>query len=85
MDEEERGKKKVDHHAYVGILKDRVMGVSKKYIGLYYDEASRRLRGQEDNKYKRYSWDEGSIIYKGEKFVDNGILVQSLGDEDSPF
>lgn len=85
MDEEERGKKKVDHHAYVGILKDRVMGVSKKYIGLYYDEASRRLRGQEDNKYKRYSWDDGSIIYKGEKFGDNGILVQSLGDEDSPF
>lgn len=83
-DEEERRKKNIDYDAYVGILKDRALGVTKKYIGLYYDEASRRLYGKRDDVNKKYSWDDGSIIYRNNKFGSNGILVQGITD-DEPF
>jgi len=74
-DEKERAKEGVDFDAYVGILKDRILGVSRKYVGLYYDEASRRMYGKKDDRNKKYSWDNGNITYNTNKFGENGTLL----------
>ncbi len=79
--DEERQKDKDKFDAYVGILKDRILGVSKKYIGLHYDIPSRRLYGSRDDLDKKYSWDTGKIKYKNNKFGDNGVLFKSINDE----
>lgn len=73
------------------IFKDRILGVKGQRIGLKYDRVTRRLYSATDDKYKRYSWDNGSIEYKTDKFGKNGILVGNRklefeqSTEDSPF
>ena len=73
------------------IFKDRILGVKGQRIGLKYDRVTRRLYSATDDKYKRYSWDNGSIEYKTDKFGKNGILVGNRklefeqNTEDSPF
>lgn len=73
------------------IFKDRILGVKGQRIGLKYDRVTRRLYSATDDKYKRYSWDNGSIEYKTDKFGKNGILVGNRklefeqNIEDSPF
>lgn len=73
------------------IFKDRILGVKGQRIGLKYDRVTRRLYSATDDKYKRYSWDSGSIEYKTDKFGKNGILVGNRklefeqNTEDSPF
>lgn len=73
------------------IFKDRILGVKGQRIGLKYDRVTRRLYSATDDKYKRYSWDNGSIKYKTDKFGKNGILVGNRklefeqNTEDSPF
>jgi hypothetical protein len=62
------------YDAYLTILKDRMLGVSKKSIALYYDNTTRRLYGNKDDKNKKYSWDDGTIDYSNYDFC-GGILV----------
>ena len=57
------------------VFKDRVLGTHGERIGLKYDRVTRRLYGQGDDKYRRYSWDDGSIKYPSPYFGKNGILV----------
>lgn len=57
------------------VFKDRVLGTHSERIGLRYDRVTRRLYGEGDDKYKRYSWDDGSIKYPNPYFGKNGILV----------
>ena len=57
------------------VFKDRVLGTHGERIGLKYDRVTRRLYGQGDDKYRRYSWDDGSIKYPNPYFGKNGILV----------
>lgn len=57
------------------VFKDRVLGTHGERIGLKYDRVTRRLYGQGDDKYRRYSWDDGSIKYSSPYFGKNGILV----------
>ena len=75
---EEQEKKGVSYDAYVSILKDRVLGVTKKEVGLRYDVPSRRMYGDKDDRDKKYSWDTGKIKYKNTKFGEKGVLVQNI-------
>ncbi len=73
------------YDAYVGILKDRILGVSKKTIGLYYDVPSRRMFGEKDDVNYKYSWDNGEIKYYTHKFGKNGTLVNNINEEKEVF
>lgn len=75
---DEEKEKGVPYNAYVSILKDRILGVSKKEVGLYYDTPSRRMFSDNDDVNKKYNWDDGSIKYSTDKFGDNGTLVKNL-------
>lgn len=57
------------------VFKDRVLGTHGERIGLKYDRVTRRLYGQGDDRYRRYSWDDGSIKYPNPYFGKNGVLV----------
>lgn len=57
------------------VFKDRILGVKGERIGLRYDRVTRRLYGDGDDKYKRYSWDKGLIRYSTPIFGKNGLLV----------
>lgn len=63
------------YDAYICVLKDRILGVSKREIGVYYDVASRRLYGDNDDVNKKYAWDDGAIKYTRTKFGEKGILA----------
>jgi twinkle protein len=75
---DEEREKGIPYNAYISILKDRILGVSKKDVGLYYDVPSRRMYGDKDNVDKKYNWDDGSITYNTIKFGENGTLVKPL-------
>jgi twinkle protein len=77
VSDEER-EKGIPYNAYVSILKDRILGVSKKDVGLYYDVPSRRMYGDKDDVDKKYKWDDGSVTYNTTKFGENGTLVKLL-------
>lgn len=79
-DEKEKG---IPYSAYVSILKDRLLGVSKKDVGLYYDTPSRRMYGDKDDINKKYNWDDGSITYRQTKMGENGSLVAPFNKNDS--
>lgn len=70
------------HDAYVSILKDRILGVNKKEVGLYYDVPSRRMYGDKDDVSRKYSWDTGKIKYRTSKFGNNGRLVTNINQEE---
>jgi hypothetical protein len=70
--------KGIAYDAYVSILKDRILGVNKKDVGLYYDVPSRRMYGDKDKLNKKYSWDTGKIQYKNTRFGNNGQLLQTV-------
>lgn len=57
------------------VFKDRILGVKGQRIGLRYDKVTRRLYSDTDDKYRKYSWDDGSIKYTSNNFGKNGILV----------
>jgi twinkle protein len=77
--EEEKAKGK-PYDGYVSILKDRILGVSKKDVGVFYDPSTRRMFGDKDNKNKKYNWDNGKITYKTNKFGTNGTLISNRMD-----
>jgi len=64
---------KYDRH--ITMLKDRILGEKGLSVGLHYDKATRRLFCDEDDKYKKYNWDDGSIKYSSNRFGENGLLV----------
>lgn len=67
------------------VFKDRVLGKKGFRMGLKYDKATRRLYGENDNVYKKYSWDDGSIKYTSTQFGDNGTLIgRRILDIDAP-
>lgn len=69
----------------VTVFKDRVLGKKGFRMGVKYDKATRRLYGQNDNMYKKYSWDDGSVRYSGTQFGDNGVLIgRRILDIDAP-
>jgi twinkle protein len=70
------------YDVYVSILKDRLLGVNQKSVGLYYDIPSRRMYGDKDDVNEKYSWDTGKITYKTKKFSKNGTLVSSIDEEE---
>jgi twinkle protein len=47
------------------LLKDRTIGNTAQ-IGLYYDRATRRLYEKEEDKMKKYKWDDGTLRYSEE-------------------
>ena len=57
------------------VFKDRILGVKGQRIGLRYDKVTRRLYSDTDDKYRKYSWDDGSIKYASSNFGKNGVLV----------
>ena len=57
------------------VFKDRILGVKGQRIGLRYDKVTRRLYSDTDDKYRKYSWDDGSIKYTSSNFGKNGVLV----------
>jgi hypothetical protein len=78
----QKEKDKGDHYdLHVTILKDRMLGVSRKDVGLYYDVPSRRIYGDNDDLNKRFSWDVGQINYKN-NFGDNGQIVREVTKEE---
>ncbi len=79
--ENEKAKGK-SYDAYVSILKDRILGVNKKEVGLHYDTPSRRMYGDKDDKCKKYSWDTGKIKYRTNKFGNNGTLVTDINKQE---
>ncbi len=66
------------YDATVTILKDRILGVSKKEVGLHYDYPSRRMYGDNDDLYKKYSWDCGQVKYKDDTMGSNGRIVNQI-------
>ena len=57
------------------VFKDRILGEKGFRIGLNYDKATRRLYGENDDKNRKYNWDDGTIKYPSDKFGENGLLV----------
>lgn len=57
------------------VFKDRILGIKGDRIGLRYDRVTRRLYSDSDDKFKKYSWDDGSIKYRSTHFGMNGELV----------
>ena len=59
----------------ITVLKDRLLGVKNKNLGLHYDIPSSRLYGKSDSAKKQYNWEKSSNIkYTGEilsKIADN--------------
>ena len=81
LDEKKQEKDNVSYDAYVKILKDRLLGVKQKKVGLYYDNASRRLYGDSDDINMAYSWDDDSVIYNKINYGDNGVLLSNYRDD----
>lgn len=67
--------KAVGYDRQFTVFKDRTLGTHGDRIGLRYDRVTRRLYGESDDKYKRYSWDKGQIHYNSPIFGKNGLLV----------
>ena len=79
--DEQRKKNGVPYHACVKVLKDRLLGVRAKKVGLYYDKASRRLYGDKDDINKSYKWDNGSIAYTQTSYGTNGVLLSAYKED----
>jgi hypothetical protein len=71
----------IPYDAYVSILKDRILGVTKKEVGLYYDPPSRRMYGDADDLMKDFSWDTGSIKYN-DQMGSNGKVVNYVTEQE---
>lgn len=57
------------------VFKDRILGVKGQRIGLRYDRVTRRMYSDTDDRYRKYSWDNGSLKYSKSEFGENGLLV----------
>lgn len=53
----------IKYDAILTVLKDRITGVKKYDIGLYFDKKTKRFYGDNDNLHRIYKWDDGSIKY----------------------
>lgn len=63
----------------LSIFKDRVLGTKGQVMGLHYDRSTRRLYTNEEEKFRRYSWENHFMIdYSGspieKMIVGNRIL-----------
>jgi hypothetical protein len=79
--QKEKDKTGEDYDLKISILKDRILGVSRKEIGLYYDVPSRRIYGDNDDLNKKFSWETDSIKYQ-ESFGSNGQIVGNTTKEE---
>ena len=66
----------------ITILKDRMCSASGS-IELKYDIPTKRLYSDDDELWKKYSWDTGSIKYKTTKFGQNGTLLQNIKEQNN--